>query len=74
MSVQDCKRPKTADIKRKQVDMIEFVNHVIDDLQTISDRLYLLENNMGTRGRHPYPRSLSSVKHREAIRLSRELI
>ena len=66
-------RPKTASsLRNKQIDMIEFINFVIDDLQTISDRLYLLENNMGTRGRHPYPRALSSVKHREAIKLARE--
>ena len=67
-------RPKTANIKQKQIDMIEFISYVIDDLQTISDRLYLLEINTGTRGSHPYPRSLSSVKHRDAIKLSRELI
>ena len=67
-------RPKTArSLRNKQIDMVEFISFVIDDLQTISDRLYLLENNMGTRGRHPYPRSLSSVKHREAIKLSREI-
>ena len=69
----DTERPKTARVARNNIDVVEFINYVIDDLQSISDRLYLLENNMATRGRHPYPRSLSSVKHRAAIKLAREV-
>ena len=68
-------RPKTANtIKKNAVDIMEFFNCITEDLQNISDRLYLLENSLNTTGNHKYPRSLSTVRHRQAIKMSRESV
>ena len=68
-------RPKTANtIKRNAVDIMEFFNYIVEDLETISNRLYLLENSLNTTGDHKYPRALSCVRHKEAIRYARERV
>ena len=67
-------RPKTASsVQRNSVDMFQFFSTIVEDLQTISNRLYLLENKLQTNGNHPYPKALSSVRHRDAIKLAREI-
>ena len=68
-------RPKSAkSISRNSVDIMGFFNCIVEDLQNISDRLYLLENSLSTNTQHRVPRSLSSVRHREAIKLARERV
>ena len=75
-------RPKTAKaVKKNSIDIMEFFNYIVEDLQAISDRLYLLENSLSTTGNssyggmsHKYPRSLSTVRHRQAIKMSRESV
>jgi len=68
-------RPKTANtIKKNAVDIMEFFNCITEDLQNISDRLYLLENSLSTNTQHKLPRSLSTVRHRQAIKMSRESV
>ena len=70
---QVSQRPKSArSVNRNQIDMMGFFNSIVEDLQDISDRLYLLENSLHTSSHHRPPRSLSSVRHREAIKLARE--
>ena len=67
-------RPKTANsIQRNSVDLFQFFSAIVGDLQSISDRLYMLENKLQTNGNHPYPNSLSSVWHCDTIRFAREM-